>query len=136
MSSSSILQWHSRCKISTLSRMGRSLYSLSPCIGFHFSPKYSQRHSRCSFRKNVQFSSLREREGEGGRGREREGEGRRRRETRREEGERRKGRERRIYYHTNYGCRDGPGKSCQCSTWLPFWCGVVFLYSTDSTNEG
>ena len=125
MSSSSILQWHSRCKISTLSRMGRSLYSLSPCIGFHFSPKYSQRHSRCSFRKNVQFSSLRE-------GREREEGGRGERER-----ERRKGRERRIYYHINYGYRDGPRKSHQCSTWLPFWCGVVFLCSTDSsTNEG
>ena len=29
----------------------------------------------------------------------------------------------------------GPGKPHQCSTWLPFWCGVVFHSSSDSTNE-
>ena len=54
--------------------MSRSLYSLSPCIGFHFSLRYSQRHSRWSFRKNAQLSSLgREgREGRVGGGRRRE----------------------------------------------------------------
>ena len=100
MSSSSILQWHSRCKISTLSRMGRSLYSLSPCIGFHFSPRYSQRHSRCSFRKNVQFSSLRAGR-ERGRGEEEGG------ERKGEEGEGGgRGKEGGIDYDTSVGYRD------------------------------
>ena len=58
ISSSSSLQWQSLCSISTLCRMVRSLYSLSPVNGFHFSFRYSQRHSMWSFRKKGQLSSL------------------------------------------------------------------------------
>ena len=151
MSSSSILQWHSRCKISTLSRMGRSLYSLSPCIGFHFSPRYSQRHSKWSFRKNVQFSSLRagreggREEGEGGgggrgeegggRGRGEEGGGRREGgggRGRGEEGEgggrrKREGeREGRLCWlqrcHFKQGPRETPPVQYMAS--ILVWCGI------------